>query len=204
MRLLDKLEKLFTSRIKIKTNGQPSLLDRLGNVFYAAEFLKADLQRLPPFCNCEDAIAHLEGRCRCTKPAAERPSEAAFRKGCLAHLETLRLDVRSLRESLDRHRGDLRPEERTEELQRELALIEQFADRVGSIVDEIANHAVDFGLRCSNDALQKLRQSGPELEKYSTELFWSLMREERLRGANSAPKANLTLVKASNELRSRS
>lgn len=188
MKLLDKLETLFASRPKTKTNGQLSVFDRLRNVFYAAEFLKADLQRLPPSCCCEDAIAHLEHRCSCTKGPRDQEPQAAYRKGCLAHLETLRLDVRSLRESLEHHKGDLRPEEQTEELLRELSLIEEFADRVGGIVDEITNHAVDFGLNCSNDALQKLKASSSEIDKYSTELFWSLMKQERAQQANSSAK----------------
>ncbi len=166
-------------------NGQPSLFDRLRNVFYAAEFLKADLQRIPAHCTCEDAIAHLEDRCSCAKTPAERPTEAAFHKGCLKHLETLRLDVRSLRESLQREKIDVRPEERTEELERELSLIEDFADRVGGIVDEITNHAVEFGLNCSNDALQKLKASSSEIDKYSTEFFWSLMKLDRAQQENS-------------------
>ena len=199
MKLLDKLETLFSSRHRVKTNGQPSLFDRLRNVFYAAEFLKADLQRLPPFCRCEDAIAHLEARCSCTKPRSDKQAETARQKGCLAHLETLRLDVRSLKESLGRHKGDLRPEEQTEELQRELSLIEEFADRVGGIVDEITNHAVDFGLNCSNDALQKLKESSSEIDKYSTEFFWSLIKQERGRQQTNSPAAKAKLASSSME-----
>jgi hypothetical protein len=165
------------------------LFDRLRNVFYDAEFLKADLQRIPPFCRCEDAIAHLEQRCSCTKGPRDQQPQAEYRKGCLAHLETLRLDVRSLHESLKHHRGDLRPQEQTEELEGELALIQEFADRVDGIVDEITNHAVDFGLNCSNDALQKLKASSSEIDKYSTEFFWSLMKQERAQRANSSSKA---------------
>lgn len=189
MKLLDKLETLFVNQPKSEKDEHPSLFDRLRNVFYAAEFLKADLERLPPSCRCEDAIAHLEARCSCTKAPADTPAESARRKGCLAHLETLRLDVRSLRESLERHKGELRPEEQTEDLQRELSLIEEFADRIDGIVDEITNHAVDFGLNCSNDALQKLKASSSEIDKYSTEFFWTLMKQERAQQPSSSSKA---------------
>jgi hypothetical protein len=56
MKLLDKLETLFVNQPKRKTGEHPGLFDRLRNVFYGAEFLKADLQRIPPQCRCEDAI----------------------------------------------------------------------------------------------------------------------------------------------------
>lgn len=191
MKLLDKLEALFVSQPKRTTDEHPSLFDRLRNVFYSAEFLKADLQRIPRFCRCEDAIAHLEGRCSCTKRPASPQAEAVRGKGCLADLETLHLDIRSLRESLERHKGDLRPEEKTEELQSELFLIEDFAERMGAIVEEIRNHASEWELSCSNDALQRLKESSSELEKYSTEFFWSLLNQERGQRANSSSKVKL-------------
>ena len=190
MKLLDKLGTLFTSKPKRKTNEGPSLFDRLRNVFYAAEFLKTDLQRIPPFCHCEDAIAHLEGRCSCTKRPAGPQAEAVPTKGCLAHLEELRSDVRLLRESLELHKKDLQPEEQTEELQQELSLIGDFAERMGAIVEEIRNHASEWELSCSTDALQKLKQSSSEINKYSTEFFWSLMKHGREQRANNSLKAS--------------
>lgn len=190
MKLLDKLEKLFRHQPKRKIAEHPSLFDRLRNVFFDVESLKRDLQRIPSFCRCEDAIAHLEDRCSCTKPPAN-PAEAIRRKGCLAQLETLELDVKSLHQSLQRHRGDLRPEEQTEELQRELSLIEEFADRIGGIVEELRDHAADFGVSCSNEALQKLKERGAEIEKYSTEFFWSLMKQDHAqRNRSSSQTAN--------------
>ena len=179
MKLLDKLEALFVNQPKRKRDEHPSLFDRLRNVFYDAEFLKADLQRIPPLCRCEDAPAHLEGRCSCTKPPANPQAEAVRRKGCLAHVETLHLDIKSLRESLQRHRSDLRPEEQTEELKRELSLIEDFTERLGATVEKIMSHAAEFEANCSNDALQRLKESSSEIDKYSTEFFWSLLKQDR-------------------------
>lgn len=191
MKLLDKLEALFINQPKRKTNEHPSLFDRLRNVFYDAEFLKADLQRIPPVCSCEDAIAHLEARCSCTKDPGDKRGEVGRAKGCLAHLETLRLDIRSLSESLERHKSDLRPEERSEELQRELSLIEGFAERVGAVVEKISKHDAEFEANCSNDALQRLKASSSELERYSTEFFWSLLHQDRGQQTNSSSKVKL-------------
>ena len=185
MKLLEKLESLFVNHPKLKTDKHPSLFDRLRNVFYGAEFLKADLQRIPPQCRCEDAFAHLEGRCSCTSAPVNSPAEAEGRKGCLAHLETLRLDIKSLRESLRRHRSDLRPDEQTNELMRELSLIEDFAERLGATVEKVKSHAAEFEANCSNDALQRLKESGAEIGKYSTEFFWSLMHHDRVQKAGA-------------------
>ena len=176
MKLLDKLEALFVNQPRRKADEHPSLFDRLRNVFYGAEFLKADLQRIPRQCRCEDALAHLEGRCSCTKAPVNPPAEVADGKGCLARLETLHLDIKSLRESLQRHRSDLLPEEQTEELKRELSLIEYFAERLDGTVEKLRSHAAEFEANCSNDALQRLKESSSEIDKYSTEFFWSLLR----------------------------
>ena len=190
MKLLDKLETFFRHQPTRKVDEHPRLFDRLRNVFFDAEALKRDLQRISPLCRCEDAVAHLEDRCSCTKPPAN-PAEAIRRKGCLAQLETLRLDLKSLRESLQRHRGDLRPEEQTAELERELSLIQDFADRMGGIVEELRDHAADFGVSCSNDALQKLKERGAEIEKYSTEFFWTLMKQDHAqKNRSSSQTAN--------------
>lgn len=190
MKLLDKLEELFRHQPKRKVDEHPSLFDRLRNVFFDAEALRRDLQRISALCRCEDAIAHLADRCSCTKPPAN-PAEAIRRKGCLAQLEILRLDLKSLHQSLQRHRSDLRPEELTEELEHELSLIQDFADRMGGIVEELRNHAADFGVSCSNDALQKLKERGAEIEKYSTEFFWTLMKQDHAqKNRSSSQTAN--------------
>lgn len=178
MKLLDRLEALFVNQPKRNEKQHPSVFDRLRNVFFAAEFLNQDLQRIPPLCRCGDALAHLEGRCSCTKNSAT--SEEAIRgKGCLTHLEKLHLDLKSLRESLKRHRGDLQPEEQTEELLGELSLIENFEARLSETVESIRNHAAEFQASCSNDALQRLKASSSEIDRYSTEFFWSLLKQDR-------------------------
>ena len=178
MKLLDKLEELFVNEPRRKTDEYPTLFDRLRNVFYDAEFLRADLQRIPSLCRCEDAIAHLGGRCSCTKAPSNSPEEAVRGKGCRAHLETLHLDIKSLRESLQRHRSDLRPEEQTEELKRELSLIEDFTERLGATLEKVMSHAAEFEANCSSDALQRLKESSSEIDKYSTEFFWYLLKRD--------------------------
>lgn len=197
MKLLEKLESLFLNQPKRITDKHPSLFDKLRNVFYGAEFLKADLQRIPPQCRCEDAFAHLESRCSCTKAPASPPVEAEGRKGCLAHLETLRLDIKSLRESLVRHRSDLRPDEQTDELMRELSLIEELAEHLGATVEKIRNHAAEFEANCSNDALQRLKENSAEIEKHSTEFFWYLMHQDRAQEVkHSSQKTRESMVRA--------
>ena len=184
MKLLDKLESLFVTLPQIKKDEHPSLFDRLRNVFYAAEFLKRDLQRIPPLCRCGDASAHLEDRCTCVKTLMT-PDDAIRSKGCLAHLEMLHLDLNSLRQSLEHHKANLQPDE-TEELQRELSLIENFEGRLSATVENIRSHAQEFQAHCSNDALQRLKGSSSEIDKYSTEFFWSLLKHDRERNEQSS------------------
>ena len=184
MKLLDRLEGLFVNRPKRKGEEHPTLFDRVRNVFYAAEFLKRDLQRIPPLWRCGDPIAHLEGRCSCAKTWAT-PEEAIRGKGCLAHLEMLRLDLKSLRECLQNHKANLQPDE-TEELRRELSLIENFEERLSATVENIRSHAAEFQAACSNDTLQRLKESSSEIDKYSTELFWSLLKHDRDRNEQSS------------------
>ena len=184
MKLLDKLEALFVILPQSKKEEHPSLFDRLRNVFYAAEFLKRDLQRIPPLCRCGDAPAHLEDRCSCVKTPMT-PDDAIRSKGCLPHLEMLHLDLKSLRESLERHKANPQPDE-TEDLHRELALIEDFEARLSATVESIRSHAAEFQTHCSNDALQRLKGSSSEIDKYSTEFFWSLLKHDRERNEQSS------------------
>ena len=186
MKLLDKLEALFVDLPQRKKEEHPSLFDRLRNVFYAAEFLKRDLQRIPPLCRCEDALAHLEDRCSCVKTLMT-PDDAIRSKGCLAHLEMLHLDLKSLRQSLGHHKANLQPDE-TEELRRELSLIENFEGRLSAIVENIRSHALEFETHCSNDALQRLKESSSEIDKYSTEFFWSLLQHDREQNKHSSSR----------------
>ena len=62
---------------------------------------------------------------------------------------------------------------------------------MGDIVEEIRNHASEWELSCSNDALQRLKERSSELEKYSTEFFWSLLNQDRGQRANSSSKMKL-------------
>ena len=66
MKLIEKLKEMFFERDVDVSEKPPSLFDRLRNVFFSAEFVAADLDRVPSDCKCEDAIAHLDGRCCCT------------------------------------------------------------------------------------------------------------------------------------------
>ena len=83
-------------------------------------------------------------------PTAGPQAEAVRGKGCLANLETLRLDNRSAtRITGATQKATYGPKKKTEEPQRELILIENFAERMGDIVEEIRNHAAQCELSCS-------------------------------------------------------
>src|SRR6266498_3453608 len=101
MKLIDKLKEVFFERELDVSDKAPSLFDRLRNVFFSAAFLAADLDRVPPDCKCEDAIAHLDGRCCCTISPAESGKTESI-KGCAAQLGRLQVDIRWVHEALKR------------------------------------------------------------------------------------------------------
>lgn len=178
MKLLDKLAAVF-AKVPPGITNDGVFLEHLRNVFYAAEVLKTDLQHIPACCGCEDAIAHFEGRCTCTEQPGGERLELGAGRGCLAHLETLESDASCLWECVRRGKNEVRIRATTDELQHELRRLEAFAERVRDIAEEVRNHAADWELSCANDALQRLKETGSEIDSYASEFFWSLLKYER-------------------------
>src|SRR6266536_2372242 len=113
MKLIEKLKEMFFEHELDVTERPPSLFDRLRNVFFSAEFIAADLDRVPPDCKCEDAIAHLDGSCCCTNSPKES-GKAEPTKGCAEQLERLQVDIKWVHEALTRGKANLDPGEETE------------------------------------------------------------------------------------------
>ncbi len=176
MTLIEKLRKRFFERAVEVRQRSPGLFDRLRNVFFSAEFLANDLDRISPECRCEDAIAHLDGRCTSCGTASAEPNEAAAspRKSCLAQIDRLQVDIRDVREALKQGRAALQPAEGTVELKDELALIENLTGCLGSALARLKQDATEFQATCSNDALRRLKQRTGELRVYSGDFFRTL------------------------------
>jgi hypothetical protein len=173
MKLIEKLKEMFFERELDVSEKPPSLFDRLRNVFFSAEFLAADLDRVPPDCRCEDAIAHLDGRCCCTISPADS-AKTRSTKGCAEQLERLQVDVRWAHEALKRGKTSLGPGEESEELSREFTQIANSVEGLGLMLERLKSHVGEFQETCANKALQRVKQTSTELRGYTREFLHTL------------------------------
>src|SRR6266498_2166123 len=158
MKLIEKLKEMFFEHELDVTERPPSHFDRLRNVFFSAEFLAADLDRVPPDCKCEDAIAHLDGSCCCTISTKES-SKTGSTKGCAEQLERLQVDIKWVHEALKRGNASLDPGGETEELRREFTEIANAVEGLRLILEKLKAHIGEFQETCTNTALQRLKQT---------------------------------------------
>ncbi len=174
--MIEELEKRFFARAVEVYQRSPGLFDRLRNIFFAAEFLAKDLDRISPECRCQDAIAHLDGRCTSCATASAQPNEGGSSpgKGCPAQVESLQVDLRHVREALKQGTAALQPEEETMELKDELTLIDSLIRCLGSALASLKQDAIEFQATCSNEALRRLKQRSGELRVYSGDFFRTL------------------------------
>ena len=179
MKLLEKLKETLFKGTEEMPERSPSLFNRLQNIFFAAEFLANDLDRVPPECKCEDALAHLDGRCTsCANASAETDREPAHsRKGCSAQIDELRVDIRNVRQALQRR--TLQPEEETPELKQELVQIESLVEGLALVLEGLKSDATDFQATCLSEVLQRMKGRSKELRACSTEFFWTVTRKDR-------------------------
>ncbi len=178
MKLIEKLKEMFFEHELDVTERPPSLFDRLRNVFFSAEFLAADLDRVPPDCKCEDAIAHLDGSCCCTISTKES-SKTGSTKGCAEQLERLQVDIKWVHEALKRGNASLDPGGETEELRREFTEIANAVEGLRLILEKLKAHIGEFQETCTNTALQRLKQTSTELRGYTGEFLHTLYESDR-------------------------
>jgi hypothetical protein len=193
MKLIEKLKEIFVEREPDVSQKSPSLFDRLRNVFFSAEFVAADLDRVSPECRCEDAIAHLDGSCSCTTTPADSASTGST-KGCSAELERLRVDVGWVHEALQRGKASLEPGEESEELSREFTQIANSVEGLGLILERLKSHVGEFQETCSNKALQRVKQTSTDLRGYAGEFLRTLNESDRTLTGSEASEVQRTKV----------
>jgi hypothetical protein len=181
MKLIEKLRGMFFERELEVSEKPPSLFDRLRNVFFSAQVLAGDLDRVPPDCRCEDAIAHLDGRCCCTISPAD-PAKTGSTKGCAEQLGRLRVDMSWVYEALKRGKASLGPGEESEELSREFTQIANSVEGLGLILEKLKSHVGEFQETCANKALQRVKQTSTELRGYTREFLHTLNRSDLRQG----------------------
>ena len=178
MKLIEKLKEMFFKRDLDVSAKPPSLFDRLRNVFFSAEFLAADLERVPPNCNCEDAFAHLDGRC-CCNVSPKQSGKTEPTKGCAAELERLQVDIKWVHEALKHGNASLDPGEETEELRREFTQIANAVEGLALILERVKAQVGEFQETCTNTALRRLKQTSTELRGYTSEFLHTLNKSDR-------------------------
>ena len=181
MKLIEKLRGMSFERQLDVSEQPPSLFDRLRNVFFSAQVLAADLGRVPPDCRCEDAVAHLDGRCCCTISPADS-AKTGSTKGCAEQLERLRVDIWWVHEALKRENARLGPGEESEELSREFTQIANSVDGLGLILERLKSHVGEFQETCANKALQRVKQTSTELRGYTREFLHTLNKSDLTQG----------------------
>lgn len=148
-----------------------SLFHKLQDVYFGTVNLRAELERIPPQCDCRDADAHLSGQCCCAgtrPPQAQRDAEA--HAGCLTHLAQLTKDIEWVREELQKWRTQLRSDEDSYALEGILSLINSLIDGLGSTIERIETDLKEFRANCAHKGLARMKDSGNELERYITDL----------------------------------
>lgn len=193
MKLIKKLKEMFFEHELDVSDKPPSLFDRQRNVFFSAEFLAADLARVPPDCKCEDAIAHLDGSCCCTISPKES-GKTGPTKGCAEQLERLQVDVKWVHEALKRGKASLDPGEETEDLRREFTQIANSVEGLRLILEKLKAHVGEFQETCSNAALQPLKQTSTELRGYTREFLRTLNESDRTQTGSETSEVQPTKV----------
>jgi len=196
MKFIEKLKEMFFERELDVSEKPPSLFDTLRNVFFSAEFLAADLDRVPADCKCEDAIAHLDGSCCCTISTKESSKTGSTKtgstKGCAEQLERLQVDIKWVHEALKRGDASLDPGEETEELRREFTQIANSVEGLRLILERLKLHVGDFQETCANKALQRVKQTSTELRGYTREFLHTLNESDRTQTASQTNEVQQT------------
>lgn len=141
-----------------------SAFHELQDIYFDAEKLRVELDRIPPQCDCGDADAHLSGKCCCS--TSERPQS----KGCLSHLERLRGKIEWFREDLHREGREFRPERLPDGVEGRLSLVINLIDNLSLSLKHLEADINEFRSSCAHSALDRMKRKSDELAGYLEEL----------------------------------
>ncbi|MEW6211363.1 MAG: hypothetical protein AB1631_23560 [Acidobacteriota bacterium] len=141
-----------------------SVFHDLQDIYFDAQNLRAELERIPPHCDCGDADAHLSGRCCCS--TSERPES----EGCISHLERLRGKLEWFREDLRREGKELGSERLSDGAEGRLSLIISLVDDLNLSLERIEADLDEFRKSCAHKSLERVRERGSELARHIAEL----------------------------------
>ena len=169
------------------SNMQIDLLSLWWSIGWEAMELCDTVERLPDVCECGDAEAHLEGRCRCCnghKPMEEGP---AREENCSAIIARLRTDLTILAkdfesaagpvEALSLVKGDV-------ELRRGIFLAASDLQQILEAFTRITHSIAGFRRDCGVTQMRRIKRHCAELREHCRRISRALLGEEKDEGRN--------------------
>lgn len=150
-----------------------SLFSKLQDVYFDAMHLQEALEAIPAECDCRNAAAHLAAECCCVARPGSIASTMASRQGCLVHLGKLNKSLGTLRADWEYQSwGDQREEHEDVDpkLQLQVSQVLSLCRLLEVTIETLEERIEQFKASCLQAELQRLKESGADLEKLVTEM----------------------------------
>lgn len=150
-----------------------SLHHKLEDVYFDAMHLQEAIEAIPPQCDCWNAEAHLAADCCCVAKPDSMAGTMALRQGCLVHLGKLNKSLGTLRANWEYQSwGDQREEHEDVDpkLQLRVSQVLSLCRLLEMTIETLEERIEQFKASCLQADLQRLKESGADLEKLVTEM----------------------------------
>lgn len=150
-----------------------SLFNKLQDVYFDAMHLQEALEAIPAECDCRNAAAHLAAECCCVAKPGSIASTMASRQGCLVQLGKLNKSLGTLRANWEYQSwGDQREEHEDVDpkLQLRVSQVLSLCRLLEMTIETLEERIEQFKASCLQADLQRLKESGADLEKLVTEM----------------------------------
>ncbi len=150
-----------------------SLLQKFQDVYFDAMHLQEVLAAIPPECDCWNAAAHLAAKCCCVAKPGSIASTMASQQGCLVHLGKLNESLGKLRADWEYQSwGTQRDEHEYVEpkLHSRISQVLSLCRLLETTIETLEERIEKFKATCAHTDLQRLKESGADLEKLVTEM----------------------------------
>ncbi len=131
--------------------------------------LAAAVERLPDKCECGDADAHLEGRCRCCSAHAQAGGRRDTGVNCNVVLARLQADLTMLSEDLALAGPPTETaalERQRHELRRNVFLAASDLHRAAEIFQRVADSVAGFRIDCAVSRMRAIKRHCAELREH--------------------------------------
>jgi len=149
------------------------LLQRWRNVFQEVIQLSKEIESLPDECECADADAHLEGRCRCCGGHERTSASHGHVETCTTLLTRLRAHVSILCEDFARVANPIKAGAsgaESFEMRRGIFLTANDLQRIAQAVERVGEAVVGFRRTCAVSEMQSVKRRCAELREHCEQL----------------------------------